>query len=923
MVISALSIVGRPRHRRGTVLPLVALTIVAQLSFLALAIDLGMVAISKTQAQQAADLAALTAARSLNGSAASNYNQSAATTNAQNLLSYNRVLGQQIQASQLQLTYGSYDYSQTAQSFSANYPPLNGSPTTAVTATVTTGSSPAAFSKVFGTQLLPNLSATAQAVHRPRDIALVMDLSSSMRYGTLLGFDIQTSTRATNNPDTLVPTFGQYSSNTGLTGPTTNRTSIYDNYTISPSNTTTGNSSYNLTYINGFYQNAAYASPLIRAFDSFTSTDGGNTWTAPTSGPPPPQLPPSSYASVPGGDVPLFKSGSTTTYAQTVKDVVGSTSRNASWELDGYSNYTNGSLSNAAQGQSSYANAPFYGYTQGPGYYGKSFFIWPPDPRQPLTTANDATQIKQFLTDFGYTTNDFASTSVTTTLSAGINNSQTSLTVPPPSSPSGPFPSAPFRILVNNSEIMVVTSVAGTTTLTLTVQRGKDGTSAATSSLGKTVGLLTDRPLKGIFGVTTTTNSQNWPWPNDGGSSLRSYLTSNVYLPGNLIANRTLQTTDPVYQQIMRLYSWNYVIDNLGTTPCDWRLRFFSNTNDDNTNIFNTSNGQLLTPGTGNYTINYNEILRWITQSANPFPTQLRAGRVKYYGSIPTSITGTWPSYGSTDQRFWVEFIDHVLGFRQTSAGNYQDVSAYAGYGSDFTWGTNAITTLPGSGTQYMSYTDNPDRPLLRYWFSPILMVDYLHNYNMYSQLPNSYYVMQPGDTYEAPVYTGRQAYQASINTVQNNHPNDWFTLVFYSEPRTSSSSTTRFNNVACPMGTNYNYAKAALFFPYSTINADGSANNTEITPYDADPSTSSVPSANFVDTPRPKGNTCFAMGLMLSYNQFAVTPTTDSTLRSFVSSSPITFPSGMAGGMDARGPRRSSSSKPTAWRTQWQPPIL
>ena len=77
-------------------------------------------------------------------------------------------------------------------------------------------------------------------------------------------------------------------------------------------------------------------------------------------------------------------------------------------------------------------------------------------------------------------------------------------------------------------------------------------------------------------------------------------------------------------------------------------------------------------------------------------------------------------------------------------------------------------------------------RPSLRYWFSPILMVDYLHNYNMYSQLPNSYYVMQPGDTYEAPVYTGRQAFQASINTVQNNHPNDWFTLVFYSEPRTS-----------------------------------------------------------------------------------------------------------------------------------------
>src|SRR5208282_1439196 len=86
-----------------------------------------------------------------------------------------------------------------------------------------------------------------------------------------------------------------------------------------------------------------------------------------------------------------------------------STTRNASWELDGYSNYTNGSLSSAAEGQSSYASAPFYGYTQGPGYYGKTFFIWPPDPREPLTTANDSAQIKQYLMDFGYTSADFSS----------------------------------------------------------------------------------------------------------------------------------------------------------------------------------------------------------------------------------------------------------------------------------------------------------------------------------------------------------------------------------------------------------------------------------------------------------------------------------------------------------------------------------
>jgi hypothetical protein len=777
-----------------------------------------MIAISKTQSQQAADLVALTAARSLNGSAASNYNQSLATTNAQNMLTHNRILGNSIQASQLQLGFGSYDYNQSTQTFAANYPPPTGSPTTAVAATVTTSSSPAGFSRIFGLKILPNLSATAQAVHRPRDIALVMDLSGSMRMGTCLGFDFYPSSRTTNNPDTLIPTFGHYSSsNARLQGPNTNRTSSDASYTISPSNTTAPNAAYARTYVNNFYQNAAYASTLIRAFDSYTSTDGGNTWSPPTSGTP--VLPPASYASTPGGDIPLYVSGLPPTYAKTVKDLIGTGTRNASWELDGYSNYSNGSLSNSASGQSDYTHAPFFGYTQGPGYYGRTFFIWPPDPRQPLTTSSNSAQIKQFLTDFGYTSSDFS-------------NSTT-----------GP-------------------------------------------------------PLSGIYNATSTAGSQTWPWPNDGGSSLSNYLTTKVYLPGG---SRKLTTSDSQYQQIMRLYSWNYVIDNLGTTPCDWRKRFFGTSN--NSLLFNGS-GYLNLPGSTTYSINYNEILRWITQSPNPFPSQLRAGRVKYYGSIPTAITGSWPSYGSTDQRFWVEFIDHVLGFRQTTAGVYQDVSGMAGYGSDFTWGTTSISAPP-SATQYMSYTDNPQRPNLRYWFSPITMVDYLQNYNLDVNVAN-YFYMQPGDSYEAPIYTAKESYQAAINTVQNNHPNDWITLVPYSWPRSSASDPNgRFNCVSCPLGTNYSYAKSALVAPFSTINADGSPNLTEITPYDPDPATGMVPSANFVDTPRADGDTCFAMALMLSYNQLAVTPTSDTTLRGFVTSSPITFPSGMAGGMGRRGAQK------------------
>jgi Flp pilus assembly protein TadG len=805
-----------PTRRRGIILPLLAIVIVVMVGFLALAIDLGMLAIAKTQVQQAADLSALTAMRTLNGNSSINYNQSAATTNAQNVVTYNVILGTALQPSQLQLTFGSYNYNATAQTFQANFPPTSGSPTTAVATTVTSNSLPGAFTSILKNQVLPSVSATSQAVHRPRDIALAIDLSGSMRFGTCLGFDFYTTSRTSNNPDTLYPTFGHYSSSSAvMQGPSTNQTSSDESYTISPSNTTTANASYTQLYINSFYQNSNYATPLIRAFDSYTSSDGGSTWAAPSSGSP--TLPPTSYTSVPGGDVPLFKSGSTTTYATDVKDVVGSTTRNAAWELDGYSNYTNGSLSNAASGQSNYTSAPFNGYTQGPAYYGKTFFIWPPDPRLPLSSSSSA-QFNQFFTDFGYAASDYA----------------------------------------------------------------------------------TNTPLQGVYKSNSTSGSQNWPWPNDSGASLSTYLTTKVSIPASQ-GSRKLLTTDSYYQKIMRLYSWNYVIDSLGTTPCDWRMRFFGTTN--NTVLFNSS-GTLNTPGTSSYTINYSEITRWIAQSPNPFPTQLHAGRITYYASIPTPITGTWPNYGSTDQRFWVEFIDYVLGFRQTSAGVYTDISAMAGYGSDFTWGTTNISAQPSS-TQYMSYTNNPLRPLMRYWFGPMAMVDYMQNYNMDSNVSN-YFFMEPADGYEAPNYSAKEAYIAGINTMQNDHPNDWVTLVPYSWPRASSTAATgRFNCVRCPLGTNYNYATAALVFPFSTINADGSPNDTEITPYAKDPATGLIPSADFTDTPRPDGDTSFAMALMLAYNQFATTLPTDATLRSFTSSSPITFPSAMAGGMGRQGAQK------------------
>ena len=166
---------------------------------------------------------------------------------------------------------------------------------------------------------------------------------------------------------------------------------------------------------------------------------------------------------------------------------------------------------------------------------------------------------------------------------------------------------------------------------------------------------------------------------------------------------------------------------------------------------------------------------------------------------------------------------------------------------------------------------------------------------------------MQPGDSYEAPIYTAKEAYLAAINTMQNNHPNDWFTLVSLQLAADLVDGTTgRFNCVACPLGTNYNYATAALFFPFSTINADGSAEQHR------DHSLRCRPRHRADPLGQLRGHAARRRRYLLRHGPHAL-PTTsspsprpsDTTLRTFVTSSPITFPTGMAGGMGRKGAQK------------------
>lgn len=688
--------------RRGIILPLIAVTSVAICGFVALAIDLNMVAIARCECQIAADCAALTGVRTLSGNASADDNYANATPAAQTAAGANTILGNAINgtdSSQVSVNIGSYTYNASTQQFQQYIPAASGAPYSLVQVTVNANNYPYTFGKAFGLSVF-NATASATAIHRPRDIAMVMDMTGSMRFSSLLGVPFYgnrnnggTANSGSNNPESVYPQFGAYSSSSAALQNTSSLT--LGGYPYNPANDTQADSSDSMRppVVLDFYQQNAYATPVIPAFNNTVNSNGPN--------------PPSSLYTnnLGGGDPPLWKSNNSASgYAQTVYDMTGTTSYYSNFETKGYAYYYQANETAYPSAGSSYT---LQGYTQGPSYWGKTFFTWPPDP----------------------------------------------------------------------------------------------------------------------------TN--------------------------------------------------------------DWRVKYFGT--NDNTVLFD-SNGNWQDPTTGGYTINYGAILTWIKSSPNPFPTQLRAGHILYYSTIPSTIsTSSFPP-SNNDQNFWKQYIDEVLGVQQINSSTYQNVLQQTGYGNDFQWGTIQINSPPTSrfGTApYMNYKDNPMRPRTHFWFGPMTMVDFVGNYNMLRW-------WWPGDCHESPLYGCKFGIAGAITEAENNHPNDWLTLIPFSAPQsswndTSFDSTCRFNNVRAPLGQSYNLMTQSLYFPPATLNADGTDNDTEISVFDW---------ADSRETPRAMGDTCYAYPLMLAFNQFQPTATTDTVLRNYVTST-TTYPVGLAGGMGRNGAQK------------------
>ncbi|MFQ3651204.1 MAG: pilus assembly protein TadG-related protein, partial [Gemmataceae bacterium] len=390
-------------RRRGSILPLLVISLVAMLGMVALAIDLGMLAVARTHCQAAADAAALAGARTLTGDPETDFNRGAALGNARKAVAENQVIGRPIQNNQVTITIGSYRYDEATDRFVIDPTGRNEGDAWSLCQATVTSSNPAAFARIFNINML-NASATATAAHRPRDVAVVIDFSGSMRLSSLLGAPVTNSTGlslADRNraqiTENVFPRWGHYSAGSAtLRGSTPGAPLLTaSGEQIGPSNLVEANNEGPAVIESFFQDNTPFGS----------STPAFTRW-------------PDSWQNVPDGLMPRYENGSSSVFAQNVNRVLGrSRDDNSTARSNSAPFIDNQSSSSTTAG---YGTA-FRDYTAGPRYWGKTFFIWPPDPRGATSNTNVSANNgardwrQRFFIQIYLGTTDTTSTSTSTT----------------------------------------------------------------------------------------------------------------------------------------------------------------------------------------------------------------------------------------------------------------------------------------------------------------------------------------------------------------------------------------------------------------------------------------------------------------------------------------------------------------------------
>ena len=370
------------KSRKAAIVPLLAVSMVALIGIIALAVDIGILAQTKSQLQSAADAAALSGSRGLTGDTKTDNNRAAVTGLALSTIQASTIMGQTLQSSQLTTQVGYYNYDAVLGKFQTVF--TGSKPATenwSAVKTDVTFSQPTSLAKFFNYSAF-SATASATAVHRPRDLAIILDYSGSMRFNSLPAYPAFGSISGSMNPDQIIPKFGPWSAITSVMQRTTqNGDSAPNNHTIETNDGPPIVKDFYCkqadgSYISAFYRPLSpynwrttptnFALPAPDNFQDqsnspvqFTSSStgmGGDRW---------PKTNGYNLGAVPNNTGPP--------YASTVQQYVSNNTT-----LQANTHAKNGAFESAGY-------TDFQGFTMGPGYYGKTFYLWPPDPR----AAND------------------------------------------------------------------------------------------------------------------------------------------------------------------------------------------------------------------------------------------------------------------------------------------------------------------------------------------------------------------------------------------------------------------------------------------------------------------------------------------------------------------------------------------------------
>jgi hypothetical protein len=154
------------RKRRGAVVVLAAFLMIVMLGMVAFSVDLGYIALTKSELQNAADAAAMAAASKLNSP------QSEIKNEAKTYANLHHAAGQGVALADSDIEFGTWNLATNAFTPSSSVG-------NALRITARRANAPHFFGRIFGRQSF-DIQAQAIAMANPRDIVFVVDLSGSM-----------------------------------------------------------------------------------------------------------------------------------------------------------------------------------------------------------------------------------------------------------------------------------------------------------------------------------------------------------------------------------------------------------------------------------------------------------------------------------------------------------------------------------------------------------------------------------------------------------------------------------------------------------------------------------------------------------------------------------------------------------------------